>query len=64
MHKEVEVLFRIGGVRLGLADFFTAAADDVWPLRETYSAEKALEVLDPPDFMSLPSPSQLAQVQL
>ncbi|CAK6979965.1 Hypothetical protein SMAX5B_021316 [Scomber scombrus] len=30
-------------------DFFTAAADDVWPLRETYSVEEALEILDLPD---------------
>ncbi|CAK6975267.1 Hypothetical protein SMAX5B_021316 [Scomber scombrus] len=30
-------------------DFFTAAADDVWPLQETYSVEEALKVLDPLD---------------
>ncbi|CAK6976957.1 hypothetical protein L3Q82_019586 [Scomber scombrus] len=29
--------------------FFTAASDDVWPLRDTYSVEEALEVLDPLD---------------
>ncbi|CAK6984108.1 Hypothetical protein SMAX5B_017132 [Scomber scombrus] len=32
-------------------DFFTA--DDVWPLRETYSVEEALEVLDPLDVSDL-----------
>ncbi|CAK6974845.1 uncharacterized protein LOC117472613 [Scomber scombrus] len=50
-------------------DFFTTAVDDVLPLRETYTVEEALEVLDPPDvsdsdessmpvFLSLPSSSR------
>ncbi|CAK6970932.1 Hypothetical protein SMAX5B_021316 [Scomber scombrus] len=30
-------------------DFFTTAADDFWPLREKYSVEEALGILDPPD---------------